>query len=724
MINFLIKSDFRYVLHSWKFNYQIMFVKKDLNEEELKEKRNQLATSLHRAENTRDAITQSKIRSKDKMKKVDDTMGDKNTDITKRSNGNDALTENISCFMAEISESQTVEKFQNFMKKEDTVLKAAEIVTFLEKNCVNEDYSLIQSRPKVFMSLMLLARFPEEVMPDASMEERKILDLSQDFYESINDFTSKSAKYSVARHKEISWKWIGAINMFDEWFVKDKKILFEKMKTDFMTWTKTIGNLKFNDVSRSEWEPNAIRYQNEILKRMLEIFGKEQLQILSDEVNEMNEQFKDSEFHINFDPIDCKWRQKNMPLKASEEDESAIIEKLRAVNIQILHELMIKENNLDFEGILNLSGKSMKNISEANRATLLMLISSLGNDTGSEQIALALQEIFRLICVSLNNLAGDNDDYCQEIQLIDCSIDSNNWIVDACSLLTWVVGMCKKCCAPVRDQSCKELEMSIKKICDISESSELIILFTNTFTVLFDLLNSMRCDFCNFRLRCLVTEIDGKGIAEKYELEEIKKKFSSSFDITKKWLNSKPNSETKLADMYLNFFDPATDAKTESDIPETFYLDFDRVSRYREELLIYLVRESAMIYFKNYSRASKEDSTRKEEILLDLNTRLGEAKTFDELEETFMISIGKISGKDALFLAGNIKRLFKSPVEDKVLLLLKNREMSKIRLSLTSEQTMKTNDLTGKIGALYRYNKACYNSIYDEIILKKEKDNQ
>ena len=89
------------------------------------------------------------------------------------------------------------------------------------------------------------------------------------------------------------------------------------------------------------------------------------------------------------------------------------------------------------------------------------------------------------------------------------------------------------------------------------------------------------------------------------------------------------------------------------------------------------------------------------------------------LREIFTNAIKDLSEDDTSLLERNINRIFDRKSDDKVYFLLKNRELSAIRSILMSEQKIQTETLTGNICSLFRYNKACFSSIYDEIILKK-----
>ena len=706
-----------------------MFVKKEFSEEELRERRMSLDASLKRAEEARKSILDQRANKlRNHSLKVTE-IGSKIKSRTEKS-FNDIIPVDHSEFLKIINVSDGLEKFQCLMQKPDSLFKASRLVSFIEEQCSKGSYETVKSRPKVFMSLALLARFPDEVMPNADADEQLILNRAKVFYDSICSFFASDQIYSVEAHKEISWSWIRTIHAFDEWMVKDKQVLFEKMKTDFLTWTKTIGALSSNDKSRSEWETHALKYQNEILKRIYEIFGKEYLNALLLELKILNESFSEAEMVIDKNEGDtdcyCKWVKK-LPsqeiLTENTQIDKSIFDKLKTTNIRILHELMIKESGLNFENILKMSGKSMEEISQTNRMNLSKLISILETESDPQYVSTVLQELFQYVCSSLYELAGDNDDYCQEIKLFDCSIDSNNWLEDSCEMIRWSLSVCRKCCAPVRDSNCQELEDSINEFEKADTHAKMIESFSNTISLLLDLLNLMRNDFCNFRLKYLTAQIDGKGIAEKYELDELQKTFSNSFDRTSMWLSKRKKENLKpieiLIDSFIDLFDVDQKEIPESDLPETFYLDSDRIARYKVELEMFLKKEAGLIYLKNHLRTSKKYREDKENILLKTIESAKFEKNDVILREIFTNAIKDLSEDDTSLLERNINRIFDRKSDDKVYFLLKNRELSAIRSILMSEQKIQTETLTGNICSLFRYNKACFSSIYDEIILKK-----
>lgn len=701
-----------------------MFVKKELSEEELKERRLSLDASLKRAEEAKKKL----------MKERTTKLRNDSLRVSERSsfiqlNQIEDLILECSEFLSAINEFEDFEMFQSFMQKPETIFKASKLVHFIENQCSKGSSDSVKSKPKVLMSLILLARYPNEVMPNADSDEQIILKKAKEFYEILSSFFVNNQKFSNKDQEDLAWSWIGTINVFDEWLIKDKQILFEKMKTDFLTWTKTIGAVSVNDKSRFEWEPHAIKYQTEILRKVFETFGEEHLSILLAEVKNLNGNFSEMELIIDINKerneINCKWEKKlsnSDNLTENTQIDTNIYEKLKTTNIRILHELMIKETDFNFESILNLSGKSMNEISKSNKKNLSKLVSILETESDSSSISNILQELFQFVCSSLYELAGDNDDYCQEIKLVDCSVDPDNWFHDSCEIIRWALSMCRKCCAPIRDSNCQELEMNLNEIYKIESDSKISESFTNIITLLLDLLNFMRNDFCNFRLKFLASQIEGKGIIEKYEFEELEKTFPK-YENTIKWLSKRLSNDLKpieiLIDSFISFFDTEGEMYLENELPETFYLDIDRIKRYKIEFENMLRKEAGIIYLRNHLRSTAKDGVGKDVVIAKVIEYIKEENDTEKLIEIFIKSINELPDENNSLFQGNINRLFTKGSDDKVFSLLKNRELSAIRTILMNEQKISNESVRGKICSLFRYNKSCFSSVYEEIILKK-----
>jgi len=702
-----------------------MFLKKDKTDEELKEKRLKLESSQQKAEKLRnDFLTERVLKLKSHSKDVyEKGKQDSQQPESAHKSQTDMIAKFDLCqkFLLNILDSSSVETFQLKMQKSETLSDATEMVRILESPCPKETYEFIKYRPKVFMSLIMLATYPNEVMPEANPKEREILECAKLFLDALKSFFNDKV-YSKDKYNKMSCIWVNTIHVFDEWLVEDKAVLFDKMKKEFLIWTETVGNIE-DEASRSEWEQHALQYQNEVLKKICTIFGDNQVAEIIEEVNKLNLSFKTKQLLILPESHTCEWglkdikREKNE--KTTESDSSA--SRVPITNIKILHELMLKENSNDFDAVLSLSGKSMDGISYSNREGLSKLIVALSNEGSSEQISNTLKELFTFICGSLSELSGENEDYYQEISLIDCSINQNDWIAESCHLLRWVLSMCRKCCSPARDLLCTDLESCVECLDD--SNNDFSNQLTETFSKLFDLLNFMRRDFCNFRLKSMVARIEGKGIAEQYELDELKNRFPSELIATKLWLNLNSSSRAKMTPLevlvsaYMRFFNPEQNEILELEVPETFYLDVGRLVKYRLELKNSMIRDAAFIYVKNYLLQKMSKSEKLDTELEELRKTATLMIDIKDVRSLILNYIERYKAESIEILKGNIERLFEKPSEDKVMILLKNREFSKLKSNLMSGYRHQSDDVRGKICNLFQYNKACFNSIYDSIIL-------
>jgi hypothetical protein len=700
----------------------VMFLKKEFSEEDLITKKIELEASLKKAERLRNQFLSERV-SKLKMRAKACERKHFNTSLVNPMQSSQKMCSNndfefCAKFILKISEPCRLEKFQAIMQKKEMIDGSLKIVEFLESDGPTEACDSIRHRPKILLSLIMLAIYPEEVMPEADIRETEILDMAKALYGDLRVFFGNQM-YSISKHAELSCAWISSIQVFNEWLIKDKSSLLLKMENDFLLWTKTIGSID-DETSRFEWQLHSLKYQNEILKKISDVFGKSQIKSLIEKVDSANISFKNSRMIIDCDSQTCKWIEKlNEKNGGHEESIVETFNRLPITNVTILHELMLKENLNDFDAVLKLSGKSLEQISLSNRQGLEKLIFVLGLKENSERISSTLAEIFGFLCTSLKELAGDNEDYCQEISLADCSINPNCWFSESVQLLIWVLSMCKKCCSPARDDLCRDLEKRIDFLDEPKDPMNFSESLTEIFSKLFDLINYMRRDFCNFRLKSLVARIEGKGTAEKYELEELKSKFASKFTITDNWLMSEFKSELKplevLANAYINLLDPTHENEK---FPETFYLDHKRLLQYQTELRNSFIIDASLIYIKNHLLTLKPSSSDENHLNIDeLRKSAKNAVEIDEIKSFFYSLLQEYDNEKVLILKNHLDRLFEYPFTDKVVVLLRNREFSKIKARLLSENHQQDESLMSKINNLFKYNKACFGSIYDKILL-------
>jgi len=221
----------------------------------------------------------------------------------------------------------------------------------------------------------------------------------------------------------------------------------------------------------------------------------------------------------------------------------------------------------------------------------------------------------------------------------------------------------------------------------------------------------------------MVARIEGKGIAEQYELDELKNRFPSELIATKLWLNLNSSSRAKMTPLevlvsaYMRFFNPEQNEILELEVPETFYLDVGRLVKYRLELKNSMIRDAAFIYVKNYLLQKMSKSEKLDTELEELRKTATLMIDIKDVRSLILNYIERYKAESIEILKGNIERLFEKPSEDKVMILLKNREFSKLKSNLMSGYRHQSDDVRGKICNLFQYNKACFNSIYDSIIL-------
>lgn len=722
-----------------------MFTKIDKTDSEIRQMELELDASMKKAEKSRQIQRRNKIHKiKNHLKHVED-LRNKSSIPYERSADN---FEDECVLKAEIAsdliilleKSKNINDFQVIMQQKTVIELANKLIIFLEKELMDSDRnSLAENRPKILLSLMLLAKYPSDIMPNPNLEETKLLIKAKAFKDSLFAFFSPSVMYSKEAHVKLTLEWIHTMNIFTEWSIMDKFQLQNKMAKDFLIWTKKLGNWQTDHQSHAEWEPPVLVYLNQILEKYYEVFGEINTRKLIEEVKKLNETFSKSELIIEFDAIKngycCSWKDRENTLETNKkielmEDNKSIIDfesenRDMLSNIKILHELMINEEVIDFEKLLSLSGTSMNELSESNLNGLNVLLSLFETDENSEKVLMTLKEIFEFICISMIELVGKNDDYRQEISMIDCTITEHDWISDSVHLLTNVIQMCKKCCAPIRDKMCADIEHDILSISNMENGTESIPIFKRAFMKIFDLLNLMKSDCCNFRLRFLAASIEGKGIAEKYELEKFYASYREDYPKTLKWLqkiiktNKNKTAKTILIESFILLINPETTLSNESNIPETFYLDEDRIKRIKNELKQEISKEAAIVYIKNCAREKSSNIFNHDDQVANIESLIKSSDSYEKMKRKSFELLDSTESKSVPLIKGRLNCLFEDPLNDKVFTLLKNRYLAQIRSNLNSERSKNSEDIVSKICKLLRYNMACFGSIYDKIILNE-----
>ena len=693
-----------------------MFAKKELTDADIEQMKLDQTSSMRQAIESRNRFLAERIKKlKAHSQKVERL---KNRPKTSHDAPEDKeLSQDCLEFINNIKKIKSVEEFQSFMQIKENIDRAEKLVGFIEES--QEKAALlcdqVRNRPKIFMSMMLLARFGSEVMPHPSADEQKLLKESQEFY---NLLQSQKLQEEL---KTVAWKWSRAVLSFAEWSSKDRFTLRTKMRQDFLRWQKKIGNWQKDHHSHAEWEPHVLEYQNQIVNKIYQVFGHAEIESLKRDMQELNKTFTEADLVIEFEKeaeeYTCYWKDRsNSSFDPSKENTQLLQETRKKIqNIQILHELMLKENLVNFEKVLNMAGSgTLDEITKKNIQTITKLTVMLKDAQDPERIVGVLVDIFEYMRGALTELAGDNPDYRREIPLIDCSISQCDWVKDSEAFLQSILHYCKKCCAPVRDPQCAQIEALIQKMSTESSVDGISLALMQAISGFLELLNAMRSDFSNFRLKMLAMQLEGKGVAEKYELDYLIESTGSRFSKTGHWLSNHlheaENPLETLAKAYLRLFDPQVEAMTNESLPETFSLDAERVQRYRNTLKSEMIAKTIGLFLQNHLKLNSTEVT-------GIQDKIKVAFSNEEILEMVEPIIG--TSEHGTLLKGTIKRLLQNPADDKVFTLLKHREFSQIRskMLLNKEPQLGTS-IEDKIASLFRYNKACFYEIYDKILKK------
>ena len=180
-----------------------MFIKKEYSDEELKQKL-ELDKSIAKAsEVNKEFKNKNMMKLKDHSNNISEIRM-KEENETRDFSGLKPILASNSIFLANIYDTKTIENFQAFMQQSETVAKASEMVQLLEKYTKQDNCESIKSRPKIFMSLALLAMYPDEIMPNANDNEIRLIDSANIFFSNLREFLNPEVDYSIEKHKDIT----------------------------------------------------------------------------------------------------------------------------------------------------------------------------------------------------------------------------------------------------------------------------------------------------------------------------------------------------------------------------------------------------------------------------------------------------------------------------------------------------------------------------------------
>ena len=625
-----------------------------------------------------------------------------------------------------MAKCETLESFQSFMMEKSSMYIAKVVVDYIENNAEIPVPSSASCHEKLLLSVMLLSRFPNELIPEKNDEEKNLTLQAKTFDAHLEHMASMDLIEPV-NLEETLWKWLEILNLFTEWCSKDRKKLLQKLRDDFLSWTKKIGAWQDDHQTHAEWEPHVLLYQNKLLKKLFQIYGEKEIDSLKGKLGCLNASFSKAEMKIDVNveekTCSCRW-----VLKSDVKDSDSVLETLQSdeskffsnlTNIRLLHELILKEEGLQFEGVLNLGGKSTKEVDLKNKKMIQAICTFIKVDADGKTVSKILSDVFRMIQATLMELAGENMDYKHDLRNLDCTVNEHDWVSDTISLLNSIASFCRLFCAPIRDQACEELKLKIRAFSDLRDCSRITIELTSIFEHVFELLNQMRMDYCNFRLKFLAGKIKGKAVAEKYELDAFKSKFSTISE-TQKWLKNSaiidPNPRHALALKFIELiYREIFPELKEKSLPETFYLDIDRIAKLRSDICAALRLETAKVYLTSVLDG-KADIDQKARLLLDRLWKNGvSACNHDIIGDTDRTAavLRKISDLHS-----------QNPEKDKIFCILKQRMMSITKSTLLGEAKKShlvefeesVQPIIARLKALFDYNKQCYYPIYDTLL--------
>lgn len=310
-----------------------------------------------------------------------------------------------------------------------------------------------------------------------------------------------------------------------------------------------------------------------------------------------------------------------------------------------------------------------------------------------------------------------------DLPLIEQQMKQNSFDIDV--IITFILDIMSKICAPVRDDEIQKIKSNEKRIEKVMQISKL--------------LDGMNLDLANFRLRSLRPHL--MSIAVEYERDKFAEMLSNgSIQLvhTTKWLdnavcehhtenrvNTRPTHKSIFENAFISLLSQPQSISTMASAPETFRLDKKRMTEYQNEMQAITIVASLIFLAKNFGCT---DGSRLSLLAKNLFTILAQPDiAIDDMTVEMERAVQDDSKRSM------IQNMVDKTIShtDTIYLLLFRRAMSVIKSTIQSKRFVtdtvissysldgvreRLEELAKKILVLSEHNQKVYATWYDKII--------
>jgi hypothetical protein len=149
--------------------------------------------------------------------------------------------------------------FQKAIMNRAIIVQTQAMIKFVtKKHLIPPDLSKC-TNGRMFLMSVLISKFPEEVMPDPSMEEIKLISSASHVFTS---FKSLVRMKSSRNESDFVIRWIEYVQEFTKWEKDSKTQLIDDLKNDYKVMEDMSRSLVGD--ARDEWLPHINKHQGRL----------------------------------------------------------------------------------------------------------------------------------------------------------------------------------------------------------------------------------------------------------------------------------------------------------------------------------------------------------------------------------------------------------------------------------------------------------------------------
>lgn len=301
---------------------------------------------------------------------------------------------------------------------------------------------------RILLTAILLDRFGQEVMPEASPEELTVLEHAARLSETLWAYLCHPER---RRLLAVTERWSVFSETFALWQAKDRDALVKHMQQDYLTLSEIAA--KLGEAARQEWMPHVNRHQARLRRALIQVAG-------CGAVNELEERLQGLQIAVK--PSANVSEQPDLAAPADPANLKAVGETLvrgHSVlsNATIAHELMV-DQDFNFKRLMEIkTGQAYAPLHASAQ-----LSATLGDGSSMEAFLAFVLSIKQQLLEMLQNKGPIAQALTEGLEEDLLWEQHRHGSLEPFAVLQFLVVDCMaKMCAPARDESLQQLAKDI-----------------------------------------------------------------------------------------------------------------------------------------------------------------------------------------------------------------------------------------------------------------------